>query len=120
MKEVTDWFSKRGYPRKIISEQINRELRSEENVKEKDGKHIEESDVLLVVTYKPSFKNLRFLIRKNMQFLYTDPETKRLLKPAPFVSQRSARNLKSFFVKVYPLERKGGFAKCNGKHCQVC
>ena len=88
MKEVTNWFSKRGYQRKIISEQINRELRSEENVKEKDGKHIEKSDVPLVVTYKPSFKNLSFLIRKNMQFLYPDPETKRVLKPVPFVSQR--------------------------------
>ena len=32
------------------------------------------------------------------------------------------RILKSFLVrfKVYPLERKVGSAKCNGKRCQVC
>ena len=42
--------------------------------------------------------------------------------PAPFVSFRSAKNLKSFLIKskVYPLERKVGSVKCNGKRCQVC
>ena len=64
---------------------------------------MEESDVALVVIYKPNFKNLSSLIRKNMQFLYADPEPKRFLKPAPSVSLRSARDLKSFLVtsKVY-------------------
>ena len=75
-----------------------------------------------MVTYKASLKNLSFLIRKNMQYLYADPEPKRFLKPAPSVSLRSARDLKSFLVrsKVYQLERKVGSAKCNGKRCQVC
>ena len=78
----------------------------------------------LVVSYNPSFKNLSFLIRKNLQFLYVDQETKRVFTPVftPFVSFRSASNLKSFLVrsKVYTLERKVGSAKCNGKRCQVC
>ena len=54
--------------------------------------------------------------------MYADPETKRVFTPAPFVSFRSTRNLKSFLVrpKVYPLERKVGSAKCDGKHCLVC
>ena len=43
----------------------NRVLRSEENVKEKDGQHMKENGVPLVVTYNPNFKNLSFLIRKN-------------------------------------------------------
>ena len=122
VKELKSWFSKRGYPDRIISEQVNRALRSEENVKERDGKHMKENGVPLVVTYNPNFKNLRILIRKNLQFLYADPETKRVFTPAPFVSFRSVRNLKSFLVrsKVYPLERKVGSAKCNGKRCQVC
>ena len=66
-----------------------------------------------MVTYKPSFKNLSFLIRKNMQLLYADPETERILKPEPSVSLRSARNLKCFLVrsKVYQPERKVGSAK---------
>ena len=88
------------------------ELRSEESIKEKDWKHIGESDVPLVVTYKPGFKNLSFLIRENMQLLYADPETKRFWKPEPSVSVRSARNLNSFLVrpKVYQPERKVGSA----------
>ena len=122
MKELKNWFSKRGYPAKVISEQVNRALRSEENVKERDGQHMKENGVPLVLTYNPNFNNLSFLIRKNLQFLYADPETKRVFTPAPFVSFRSARNLKSFLVrsKVYPLERKVGSAKCNGKRYQVC
>ena len=119
LKELKNWFSKRGYPAKEISDQVNRALRSEENVKEKDGQHMKENGVPLVLTYNPNFNNLSFLIRKNLQLLYADPETKRAFTSAPFVSFRSARNSKSFLVrsKVYPLERKVGSAKCNGKRC---
>ena len=122
VKELKNWVSKRGYPARIISRQVNRALRSEENVKERDGKHMKEKGVPLVVTYNPNFKNLRILIRKNLQIMYADPETTRVFTPAPFVSFRSVRNLKSLLVrsKVYPLERKEGSAKCNGKRCQVC
>ena len=54
--------------------------------------------------------------------MYAYPETKTVFTPAPFVFFRSARNLKSFLVrsKVYPLERKEGSTKCNGKHYEVC
>ena len=121
-KELKNWFSKRDYPPKRISEQVKRALRSEENVKEKNRQHMKENNVPLVVTYNPNFKNLSFLICKNLKLLYADPETKRVFTPAPFFSFRSFRNLKSFLVnsEVYPLERKVGSAKCNGKRCQVC
>ena len=69
MKELKNWFSKRGYPDRIISEQVNRALRSEENVKQRDGQHMKENGVPLVVTYNPNFKNLRILIRKNLHKL---------------------------------------------------
>ena len=29
----------------------------------------------IVVTYDPNFKNINFVIRKNLQLLYADPET---------------------------------------------
>ena len=86
VKELKNWFSKRGYPPKVISEQVNRALRSEENVKEKDGQHMKQNGVPLVVIYNPNFKNLSFLIRKNLKFLYADPETKGVFTPGPFVS----------------------------------
>ena len=64
--------------------------------------------VPLVITYYPNFKNLRFLIRKNLKFLYLDPETNIIFTPAPFVPFWSARNLKSFLArpKLYPLDRE--------------
>ena len=37
VKELKNWFNKRSYPAKVISEQVNRALRSEENVKERGG-----------------------------------------------------------------------------------
>ena len=37
---------------------------------------MKEYGVPLVVTYNTNFKNLSFLIRKNLQFLYVHPETK--------------------------------------------
>ena len=94
VKELNNWFSKTGYPPKVISEQVNRALRSEENVKEKDGQHMKENGLSLVVTYNPNLKNLSFLIRKSLKLLYADPVTKRVFTPAPFVSYRSFRNLK--------------------------
>ena len=78
--------------------------------------------VSLVLTYNPNYNNLSFLIGKKLHVLYADPETKRAFTRAPFVSFRSARNLKRFLVwsKVCPLERKVGFAKCSDKRRQVC
>ena len=45
-----------------------------------------------------------------------------MVSPAPFVSFRSTRNLKSYLVrsKVDPLERKVGSEKCKSKRCLVC
>ena len=81
-----------------------------------------ETGIPLVTTYHPRPKDLSSLIKRNLQYLYADQEVKKVFTPAPFVSFRSARNLKSFLVrsKVYPLERKTGSEKCNGKRCLVC
>ena len=61
-KLIKNWFSKRGYPAEVISEQVNRALRSEENVIERDEQHMKANGVPLVVTYNPNFKNLSLLI----------------------------------------------------------
>ena len=116
MKELKNWFSKRGYLGKIISEQVIRALRSEENFKENGGQDMKGNSVPLVETYNPNFKNLSFLIRKNLQFLHADQKSKRVLYASTF-SHQSARNLKSFLVrsKVYPLEREVGSV-----NCQLC
>ena len=41
---------------------------------------MKENGVPLVFTYNPNFNNLSFLICKNLQFLYADPETKRVFE----------------------------------------
>ena len=53
---------------------------------------MKENDVPLVVTYNLDFKNLSFLIHKNLQFLHADSETKRVFMPAPFIFFQSTRN----------------------------
>ena len=62
------------------------------------------------------------MIRKKLQLLYAGEEIKKVFSPAPFVSFRSTRNLKSYLVrsKIYPLERKVGSEKCIIKRCLVC
>ena len=38
------------------------------------------------------------------------------------ISYRSARKLSCYLVraKLYPIERKVGSCKCNGKRCEAC
>ena len=103
-------FRKRGYPYYLIKEQVEKVLRlspSDEN----NSKKVNE--VPLVVTYNPAFKNLFQVIRKNLQLLYADEQVKKVFSPAPFVSFRSTRNLKSYLLrsKIYALERKSCFWK---------
>ena len=119
VEDFKTWFRKRGYPDYLIKKQVEKALRltpsDENNNKKVNG-------VPLVVTYNPAFKNLFQVIRKNFQLLYADKEVKKVFSPAPFVSFRSTRNLKSYLVrsKIYPLERKVGSEKCIIKRCLVC
>ena len=108
-----------GYPDNLVREQVEKALRltpSDENNSKKVN------DTSLVVIYNPAFKNLSQVIRKNLQLLYADEQVKKVFSPAPFVSFRSMRNLKSYLVrsKIYPLERKVGSEKCKSKRCLVC
>ena len=119
VEDLKKWFRKRRYPDYLIKEQVEKALRltpsDENNSKEVNG-------VPLVVTYNPAFKNLFQVIRKNLQLLYADEEVKKVFSPAPFVSFRSTRHLKSYLIrsKIYPLERKVGSEKCKSKRCLVC
>ena len=73
--------------------------------------------------YNPFLCHLGQTIRKNLFLLYQDEEVKRVFTPAPFVSFRTARTLRSHLVRaeVYPVqERFVGSRKCLGNRCQVC
>ena len=73
------------------------------------------------MTYNPAFESFFQVITKNLQLLYVDEEVKKVFSPAPFVSFKSTRNLKSYLVrsKIYPFERKVGSEKCKSKRCLV-
>ena len=64
--------------------------------------------IRFVVTYHPILQALNDIIKRNLNWLYTDNEVKNLFSPGPMVSFRSARKLTGFLVraKVYPLERR--------------
>ena len=111
VEDLKTWLRKRGYPDYLMKEQVEKALRltpSDENSRK------EVNGVPLVVTYNPALKNLFQVIRKNLQLLHADEEVKKVFSPAPFVSFRSTRNLKSYLVrsKIYPRERKAGSEKC--------
>ena len=119
VENLKDWFRKRGYPEQCIKDQVARAFQSASNNSANNSKQLKETDVLLVITYYPRFSSL---VKKNLQYLYADREVKKVFTPAPFVSFRSARSLERFLVKskFYPLDRKVGLEKYNGKQCFVC
>ena len=106
----------------MIKNQVARAFHSARNNSANNSKREKETGIPLVTTFHPRLKDLSSLIKRNLQYLYPDQELKKVFTPAPFVSFRSARNLKSFLVrsKFYPLDRKVGSEKCNGKRYLVC
>ena len=75
------------------------------------------------MTYNPFLCHLGQTIRKNIFLLYQDKEVKRVFTPAPFVSFRTARTLRTHLVraKIYPAEeRLVRSRKCLRNRCQVC
>ena len=61
-------------------------------------------------------------MHKHLHILEQDEEVKKVFDPPPFVSFKTARNLKSHLVraKIYPMNRDTGSAKCKDKRCKVC
>ena len=97
---------------------LGRSKTSERSVSSNGG-----TGVPLVVNYDPILCHLRDIIRKNLCFLYQDEEVTKVINPAPFVSFRGVRTLRSHLVraKVYPVgERLAGSRKCNKNRYQVC
>ena len=75
------------------------------------------------MTYNPFLCHLGQTMRKNLFLPYQDEEDKRVFTPAPFVSFRTAKTLRSHLVraKVYSVqERLVGSRKCLRNRCQVC
>ena len=79
--------------------------------------------VPLVVNYNPILCRLGQVLRKNFCFLCQYEKVKQVFNPAPFISFRSVRTLKSHLLRAkdYPVgERLVGSRKYNKHRCQVC
>ena len=116
-EKMKTWFSKRGYPDKIIENEMKKVNFSESRRKTKSA-----TGVPFVVTYHPRLKTLGKIIHENLNLLYMNDVVKDTFTPGPMVSFRTSRKLSSYLVraKLYPLERTVGSRKCSKKRCEVC
>ena len=96
---MKDWFLARGYPEKMVKEQIKRVVFG------KTDKTQEDSTKSFVVTFHPKLTFLAKKIKKLSKYLHLDLEVKAVFTPTPMVSFRSARKIKDYLVraKLYPL-----------------
>ena len=78
--------------------------------------------VPFMLNYHPLLKKVNCIISKHLYVLYMNEEIKKVFELGITVLFWSPRNLRSYLVraKLYPVERKTGSCKCNGKTCQVC
>ena len=121
MKSLKSWFVKRRYPKSLIESQIERVMSVKREDLFKRGRR-KVTGVPLVVTFHPLFDKLSSVLKNNLHLLHSDKEVQKVFSPPPFVSFRTARNIKNHLVraKVYPLKRTKGSSKCNKPRCQTC
>ena len=87
-EKMETWFSKRGYPDKIIKNETKTVNFGESRSKTKSA-----TGVPLVVTYYPRLKALSKIIHENLNLLYINEEVKDTFTPRPMVSFRTSRKL---------------------------
>ena len=116
--QMKSWFLKRGYPEKLIENEMRKVKFGKEGIKKAKGV----KGIPFVVTYHPQLKNLGRIINQNIYLLNMNEETKKVFSPRPMVSFRSPRKISSYLVraKLYPLDRVVGSTKCGKKRCEVC
>ena len=110
---IKSWFLKREYPEKLISAKVDKVKFS--NIERKSNSKTLKG-IPLVETYHPLLKSFSSIVNNDIYSLHKDQEVKRTFTPQSMVFYRSARKLSSY---LYPIERKEGSGKCNGKHCKV-
>ena len=116
---IKSLFSKKKYREKLISAEMNKVKSS--NIKGRSNSKTQKG-MPFVVTYHRLLKSLSSIVYNNICLLYIDQEVKRTFTPQTMVCYRSARKLRSCLVraKLYPIKRKAGSCKCNGKRCELC
>ena len=86
VENLREWFRKRVSPEQLIKSQVARTLQSASNNSANRNKQGKETGIPLVTTYHPRLKHLSNLIKRNLQYLYSDQEIRKVFTPAPFLS----------------------------------
>ena len=95
LKDLKSWFCGRGYPENMVTEQLERvKYRNREDLLRTNDCVSKEIGVPLVVTYHPHLNALNKIIRRNLKHLHADQLVRSVFTPAPFISFRTARNLR--------------------------
>ena len=109
-------FLKRGYPDKVIENEMKKVNFGESRSKTKYA-----TGVPFVVTYHPRLKAFGKIIHENLNLLYMNDEIKDTFTPALTVSFRTSRKLSSYLfrAKLYLLKTT---VERNAvkKRCEVC
>ena len=93
-EKMKTWFSKRGYPDKIIENETKKVNYGESRSKTKSA-----PGVPFVVTYHPRLKALSKIIHENLNLLYMNDDVKDTFTPRPMVSLRTSRKFSSFWLE---------------------
>ena len=122
VKDLKGWFLRRGYPLRIVKEQVDKAFRLPPEHDTQQSKM--ENGISLVVTYNAAFRNLSTTLQKNSNICLF-AQMQRL---EPFLRQFhlfpivALETLRVFMVssKVNLLERAACSSKCDSKRCYVC
>ena len=115
--QMRSWFPKRGYPEKLIENEMRKVTFGKERTKKAKGV----KGIPSVLTYHSQLKNPGIIINRNIYLLNMNEETKKVISPRPMVSFRIPRKIYSCLVraKLCPLDRVVGSSKCGKKMCEV-
>ena len=116
--EMKSWFSKRGYPQKLIETETSKVTFSGLRVFHR--RKVEKS-VPLVVTYHRLLKSTGKIVHDNLYLLYINDELKHLYTSGAMASFRISGKISSYLVraKLYQVERSVRSFNCKRPRCQI-
>ena len=96
MKDLKSWFCGWVYLEKMATEQLTRvKYKNREDLLQTNDWVSKEIGVPFLVTYHPHLNALNKIIRRNLKHLHSDQLVSSVFTPAPFISFRTSRNLRS-------------------------
>ena len=123
--DLGGWLRNRGYPERLIDEQIGRaRVEDRDSLLEREKKVAENDRDILVLSYHPCLsKKVHEIVRNAHPILQCDAEHRRVFSKLPMVSYRRAKSLCDTLVRAKVPNSKSnvGCRGCNGRSdCQVC